>query len=545
VIALVSYVCKYSPIEIIEAFDENVTRIEPRRKSQKWAESLAHPNMCSFMKGVLEEIMEEGIHELLLVNCCDSIRRLYDIVKERVNFIFFLDLPRKTDDRACRLFSNEIRRLIKEYETYKGKKFSIDNLKNILRGRQREQSRSINEGCIGVLGARFSEKLLNDIEVKSRLSVVNFTCTGNARLQSVVSEGQDIIHDYSKSLLNSQPCMRMAERNLDFLKGVNLKGIIYNTVKFCDFYSFEYSTLKKNLNIPLLKLETDYIDSGSGQLATRIDAFLETIGAKRSGKISKKGKYFAGIDSGSTSTNVVILNENKEIVSYSICLTGAKSLDSVYRAFNEALEKAGLQEGDIERVVSTGYGRRGVSFSEDFVTEITCHGKGAYYLQKDVRTVIDIGGQDSKVIRLNDSGSVVDFVMNDKCSAGTGRFLEVMAKTLELSIDEVASLGSDYNEEINITNMCTVFAESEVISLIAQNKDKKDIIHALNKSISTKTVSLLDRLGRCGKYMMTGGVAKNSGVVKEIERKLGEKIIIPFEPQIVGALGAALIAAGE
>ncbi|MGI6486565.1 MAG: 3-hydroxyacyl-ACP dehydratase [Thermoanaerobacterales bacterium] len=542
---MVGYICKYSPIEIIEAFGESVTRIEPNRKSQEWTEKLTHPNMCSFMKGVLEEIMEENICEVVLVNCCDSIRRLYDIIKKSVNFVFLVDLPRKTDEHAYRLFSNEIYRLIREYEAYKGKQFSLDDFKNILKDKQKKRSWTIDVDCIGVLGARFKEEILNDIEAKSRLNVINFTCTGNTRFKGDILEGQDVILDYARSLLNSQACMRMAERNLDFLKDVDIKGIIYNTVKFCDFYSFEYSSLKKKLNIPILKLETDYTDSGSGQLATRIDAFLETLGAKKSDTIFKKGKYFAGIDSGSTSTNVVILNENKDIVSYAICLTGAKSLDSIYKAFSEALKKADLQEGDIHRVVSTGYGRRGVPFSDDFVTEITCHGKGAFYLQKEIRTIIDIGGQDSKVIRLNDSGSVVDFVMNDKCSAGTGRFLEVMAKTLEVSIDELASFGPDYEEDIRITNMCTVFAESEVISLIAQNKDKRDIIHALNKSISTKTMSLLDRLGRCGKYMMTGGVAKNYGVVHEIERRLGEKVIIPFEPQIIGALGAALIAAGE
>lgn len=542
---MVGYVCKYSPIEIIEAFGESAARIEPAKKSQAWAEKLTHPNMCSFMKCVLEEIMEENIDEVLLVNCCDSIKRLYDILKQKVNFVFLLDLPRKTDEQACRLFAKEIARLIKAYEAYKGKKFSPANLKNILVDRQKEQSKPTDGEYLGVLGARFKEEILNEIKEKSRLNVLNFTCTGDTRLKKVIGDGQDLILDYARSLLNSQPCMRMAERNLDFLKGVDLRGIIYNTVKFCNFYTFEYSSLKKKLNLPILKLETDYTDAGSGQLVTRIDAFLETLGAKKCGMITSQGGYFAGIDSGSTSTNVVIINEQKEIVSYAICLTGAKSLDSVYKAYDDALKKAALQEKDIKKVVATGYGRRGIPFADEFVTEITCHGKGAHYLQKDIRTVVDIGGQDSKVIRLNDTGAVVDFVMNDKCSAGTGRFLEVMAKTLELTVEEMAALGSDYEEDLSITNMCTVFAESEVVSLIAQNKDKKDIIHALNKSIATKIISLLDRLGRDGKYMMTGGVAKNSGVVREIESRLGEKVIIPFEPQIVGALGAALIAAGE
>nr|WP_222927716.1 acyl-CoA dehydratase activase [Biomaibacter acetigenes] len=252
-----------------------------------------------------------------------------------------------------------------------------------------------------------------------------------------------------------------------------------------------------------------------------------------------------GIDSGSTSTNAVILDQDKNIISYSIIPTGAKALDSAWEAYRIALEKANLRREDISCVVSTGYGRISIPFSDKSVTEITCHGKGAFYLDSGVRTIIDIGGQDSKVIRLDDCGNVVDFVMNDKCSAGTGRFLDVMARVLQVSIEDMAEVVRDFKEDITITSMCTVFAESEVISLIAQNKDKRDIIRGLNRSVASKVASLLGRVGKRAKYMMTGGVAKNNGVVYEIENKIQEKIIVPFEPQIVGALGAALIAAGE
>jgi predicted CoA-substrate-specific enzyme activase len=222
--------------------------------------------------------------------------------------------------------------------------------------------------------------------------------------------------------------------------------------------------------------------------------------------------------------------------------TGPKAVESARKAFELALKDAGLKEDDIKRVVATGYGRVSIPFAEKTVTEITCHGKGAFFMDSTVRTVIDIGGQDSKVIRLDDEGNVIDFVMNDKCSAGTGRFLEVMARTLGVSIEEMGKVVEKAKEDITITSMCTVFAESEVISLIAQNKDQRDIIHALNKAVASKAVSLIERVGRKGSYMMTGGVAKNRGVVTAIEKKLGEKILIPPEPQIIGALGAALIA---
>jgi len=394
---------------------------------------------------------------------------------------------------------------------------------------------------IAVLGARFKEDVLEKIKKRCSLNIINLTCTGDNRL-SKIEKGDNLIFGFAKALLNSFPCMRMVDDRLRFINKNNIKGIIYNTIKFCDFYSFEYASLKSALNLPILKLETDYSDLNNGQILTRIDAFLESVGAGRPNvKIKKKG-YFAGIDSGSTSTNVVIIDENKNIVSYSIVPTGARALDSVKRAYKTALKKADLKEKDIKYIVATGYGRISIPFSNKAVTEITCHGRGAFYFDREVRTIIDIGGQDSKIIRLDNSGNVVDFVMNDKCSAGTGRFLDVMSETLGVSISDLSRVVRDFKEDIVITSMCTVFAESEVISLIAQNKEKKDIIRALNRSVASKAVSLLDRVGRRGKYMMTGGVAKNSGVVYEIENKIGEKIIIPFEPQIVGALGAAIIA---
>ena len=178
--------------------------------------------------------------------------------------------------------------------------------------------------------------------------------------------------------------------------------------------------------------------------------------------------------------------------------------------------------------------------ADENVTEISCHGKGAHYLNPEIRTILDIGGQDSKAIHLNEKGDVTDFVMNDKCAAGTGRFLEMMARSLEISIDELGPVSLQSKENIEISSMCSVFAESEVISLIAQNKEIADIAHGIHKAIAGKAMSLLKRVGLNPGYMMTGGVAKNPGVVAVLEEQLGEKLHIYEEPEIVGALGAAL-----
>lgn len=252
--------------------------------------------------------------------------------------------------------------------------------------------------------------------------------------------------------------------------------------------------------------------------------------------------YVLGIDSGSTSTNAVLMDETRQIRSFAVVRTGAKSNDSADKILEQVLTAVGIRQEDLSCIVSTGYGRVSIPFADTNVTEISCHGKGAHYLNPNVRTILDIGGQDSKAIKLNAAGEVVDFVMNDKCAAGTGRFLEMMARTLEISIDELGPLSLNWKEDIDISSMCSVFAESEVISLIAQNKETADIAHGLHKSIAGKSLSLLKRVGLESQIMMTGGVAKNIGVIKTLEERLGEKLFVYEEPEIVGALGAALFA---
>ena len=253
--------------------------------------------------------------------------------------------------------------------------------------------------------------------------------------------------------------------------------------------------------------------------------------------------YFVGIDSGSTSTDVVILDKNRQIVAGIILPTGAGAAIGAERALEEALKDAGLTREDIDALVTTGYGRTAIQDGDKSITEITCHARGAHYLDPSVRTVVDIGGQDSKVIRLDEQGNVVNFVMNDKCAAGTGRFLEMMARTMEMSLDQLGNCGIQYKEDITISSMCTVFAESEVVSLIAQNKETDDIVHGLNKAVAAKTAALVKRVGGEEKYMMTGGVSRNQGLVKTLEERLGTKLVISEQAQLCGALGAALFAA--
>lgn len=327
----------------------------------------------------------------------------------------------------------------------------------------------------------------------------------------------------------------------------SVDGIIYHTVQFCDNYSYEYAWLKKVLDAPMLQLETDYTKQSYGQVLTRIEAFLESLDSGKekrrpAPKGEKKDMYVMGIDSGSTSTNAVIMDGERNIVASSVVRTGAKSGESAQRILGEILEKAGLKREDISWIVSTGYGRVSIDFADENVTEISCHGRGAHYFNPSVRTILDIGGQDSKAIHLNEAGEVTDFVMNDKCAAGTGRFLEMIARTLEIDVDELGPEALRSTEDIEITSMCSVFAESEVISLIANNKEKADIANGVCRAIAGKAYSLLKRVGMEETFMMTGGVAKNPGVVRAVEEKIQSRLYICPEPEIVGAAGAALYA---
>jgi predicted CoA-substrate-specific enzyme activase len=195
--------------------------------------------------------------------------------------------------------------------------------------------------------------------------------------------------------------------------------------------------------------------------------------------------------------------------------------------------------------VATGYGRISVPFADKKVTEISCHALGAYKLFPDTGTVIDIGGQDSKVIQVGQGGKVLDFAMNDKCAAGTGRFLEVMAAKLGISLDEMGSLSLKGEKEARISSICTVFAESEVVSLVARNHPREGIIRGLHRAIVNRVWSMVRTIGTHGEVTMSGGVAKNKGVVALMEEKLGKPIHVYREPQIVGAFGAALFAARD
>jgi predicted CoA-substrate-specific enzyme activase len=249
-------------------------------------------------------------------------------------------------------------------------------------------------------------------------------------------------------------------------------------------------------------------------------------------------KFTAGIDIGSMATKAVIFDG--EVRGEAVVPTGWEPREAGLRALREALACAGLPEGRIERVVGTGYGRVSLPIFDRKVTEITCHARGAYYLNIWTRTVIDIGGQDSKVIALNPDGSVTDFIMNDKCAAGTGRFLQVMAGVLDVSLDELGAMAASA-EPASISSMCTVFAESEIVGLLACGVGKASIAAGILASIASRVQGLAGRVNVQGDITFSGGTASNPYICRAVAAHLGMPLHVPVSPQLVGALGAALI----
>jgi predicted CoA-substrate-specific enzyme activase len=251
--------------------------------------------------------------------------------------------------------------------------------------------------------------------------------------------------------------------------------------------------------------------------------------------------YAVGIDIGSTSGEALIL-DGERVVAWSVVDTGYNSRRAAALALDEALAQSGLAREQLEPVVATGYGRVAVEFADNQVTEISCYARGIHHLYPEVQTVIDIGGQDSKVVAVGPGGKPLDFAMNDKCAAGTGRFLEVIARALELDLEEMGPSALRARRAADISSTCTVFAESEVVTLVAEGVPREEIVAGICRSIARRVGGMARRVGVEPPVAFAGGVAKNVGVVRALEEVLGETLIVPEEPQIVGALGAALLA---
>jgi predicted CoA-substrate-specific enzyme activase len=251
--------------------------------------------------------------------------------------------------------------------------------------------------------------------------------------------------------------------------------------------------------------------------------------------------YTAGVDVGAITAKAAIFDD-RELLVTAVILAGYDRSAAAAQVLDQAMARAGLAREEIARLVATGYGRVQVPGADRTVTEITCHARGAHYLCPDARTVIDIGGQDSKGIAVGAAGRVLDFVMNDKCAAGTGRFLEVMAHALEVDLVDFGQIALSASKRAKISSTCTVFAESEVVTHVAAGVPKAEVIAGIHDAIAARISTMVGRISVQDAVVLTGGVARNAGVASILEEKLGHTIIVPEHAQLAGAIGAALIA---
>ena len=253
-------------------------------------------------------------------------------------------------------------------------------------------------------------------------------------------------------------------------------------------------------------------------------------------------RYFMGVDLGSTTAKAVVLDDDSVMLSSRVVQMGAVSREGLRLAIEGALGDAGLQRSDITGTIGTGYGRRLVPGVDRTFTEITCHARGVAAMVPGVRLVIDIGGQDSKAISVDELGLVENFAMNDRCASGTGRFFEVLARAIECDVDELAGLALQGSKDLEVSSMCATFAETEIVSLLAEGRERDDISASVHRAVAARTLGLVAQVGKHRPIVMTGGVAKNAAMVRFMSEALDAPVEVPSQPQITGAFGAAILA---
>ncbi|WP_041082583.1 acyl-CoA dehydratase activase [Thermotoga profunda] len=556
---MIVYNCPMVPFEFFKALGVPFKRI----KNLGCEFNELNSNICSFCRKSVLSVDKDDI--VVWIDSCDSARRTADFLKQ-TNKVFELHIPTVSDQQAVLRLSKDLKALwqslksifgdVSDERLFRAQKNFEEQMKLLeraLSGDSKEikelYEKMTGERWIGstqskgksilVLGAPIDQNLVQIIEENGG-NVINATCSGVYSIISNTLNSDDVFRNIAYRILNRKiMCMRSApQRDLsDLIDKIKPSAIVLHTIKFCDFYNFDEREIRKT-KIPFVVIENDLTALSNAQIKTRIQALMELL-THRENAFKREFDLFVGIDSGSTTTKISVINTEEKLLYKNIVKTGAYPVATAKKLFEEVIEKFKVPREKIY-LVCTGYGRATLDFAHEQITEITCHARGVHFLIPEVRTIIDIGGQDSKVIKV-ENGQVVEFVMNDKCAAGTGRFLEVMANVLDVPLQKIGKLSLEYTKEIDISSVCTVFAESEVVSLRASGHKREDILYAIHKAIARRISAMYERVKGTQPVILTGGVALNEGVKKALERILGIQIQIPPEPVLTGALGAAVI----
>ncbi|MEA2066744.1 MAG: acyl-CoA dehydratase activase [Thermotogota bacterium] len=578
---MIYYACSYVPLEILIATKQPFKKIKTPMKTES---ELIHRNLCDYCKTIFQTVMNMDKNDVFVsIDSCDAMRRISDVLKKESKAkIITLRLPWKNDSEAVSIYKKELKTLIKELtensdneltenDLFYGisffKKIS-DNIWDVHMGsfpalekqktldyafdgqsytpENKENNEDPNKPGLAIIGGFFQpDRLIEIVNEAGGRVVLNESCQGIRPFTGKYSnEGDNLFNIAQRIIQKRLPCGRFYGNygnDLNYLLNkFNIDGVIKVQPKFCDFYGFT----TEEIDLPVLIVESEFPQTSSGQLLTRIGAFIEKIRKKKPGHSScfSEEKLFAGIDSGSTTTNIVIIDKNKNILYKETTPTGTNAKQTARSLLEKGMKSLKASNDSLAYTIATGYGRNIIDFASDTVTEITCHARGAKTLFPEIRSIIDIGGQDSKSIKLGNDGSVKDFAMNDKCAAGTGRFLEVMSNVLEINLNEMSTKALNAKRAAPISSMCTVFAESEVVSLLGKGENISQIAAGLANSIAKRVAGLYRGIKGEEPVAFTGGVARNNSVKEALEKELNVTLSVPEDPDIVGAFGAALFA---
>jgi predicted CoA-substrate-specific enzyme activase len=567
----IPFFCSYIPVELLTACGHEVVDIsvfENEKYSLAYSCSL-HDNICSYAKYLFSKIIDDDrqFDFVIVPKVCDAMKQLHSSLCYSGKIeSFLLDVPGRTGDQSAKYLSSQYLSLLEKIAPdhfHQGKtdlllaeKYAPTVFAHSLNPEE-DHGQSVK---IGVAGSSYSPALFRDIFKKFNAGGIflrhcghGIVSSGERQFSPTASLEQELLRLARYSLQNTI-CPRSDGGNLTNyiiaeIEKQQLAGLIFTTLKFCDFYAFELEKLKNILpaGFPCLYLENDLSVNSDEQNVTRIEAFMEKIMSgqpttkkSRARAVAPSEIYSIGLDVGSTTTKGIMLKNGQEIIASTIIPTSINMKDSADAAFGKLIEQSSIGEENIFRTIYTGYGRTAFPDREQ-TTEITCHAAGVNFLRPQSGTIIDIGGQDSKAIRIDEAGNVLRFAMNDKCAAGTGRFLENMVQRMNINFDRFSDLSLAADHPTPISSMCSVFAESEVVSLMTKGIPVGSIARGLNFAIAERVCALVRKIQGEAPFILTGGLSLNAGFTGELENALACRVTIFAEAQLAGAIGAAVI----
>jgi predicted CoA-substrate-specific enzyme activase len=532
-----------------------------------------HDNICSYAK-VLFELLTDAARPYPLVvvpNSCDAMRRLHDVLcrETPAERAFLLDVPHDDTASSVRYLASQYASLLERLGV---------TASNFAAARERatatEEAGSVESDCVGtarataaavpatrpgvgIAGSVYPSAVFREVLCAAGADVAVLRRCG-MRLPPTDAQGRQLCESASVAefcerlaarYLQSAVCPRMVgEAFVRFLASEiatrQLAGLVVPVLKFCDTYHLAVERLKARLpgGFPVLLVEGEVTAGFAEQTVTRLEAFMEQLKREPRGRTEGTGGRCAvGVDVGSTLVKAVLVDAKMEILHTHVRGTTGRVAESSEQAVAQVLAAAGLDRGQVSAFGVTGYGRKAVA-ADTTATEICTHARGVNRFFPARATVIDVGGQDSKVILVDARGAVVRFTMNDKCAAGTGRFIEATIRALDLDFERFAALSLAATREVPVTSMCSVFAESEVISLTARGEPLSGIARGIHASIARRLAGMVRRVEGQPPFVITGGASQDRGLVRELGRELGAEVTVLEYSPYAGAIGAAILA---